>query len=218
MITAELVLVRHGEAHCNRDGVVSGPGTCTGLTVPGKIQIEQVARTLKADTAGAPMHALYCGPRRRLRESARILSDLLELPLHVDDALDGPRHGEADGRSWRAVKDGFGGGPHTHPDRPWAQGSDTWSGYLQRAAAGLQGLLARHEGQRIVLACHGETVMAAYALLLGLTPSAAARFTIEHASVTWWQRERNRFGAERWLLLRHGDTSYRRRPVSELIG
>ena len=65
----------------------------------------------------------------------------------------------------------------------------------------MQGLLARHEGQRILLACHGETVMAAYALLLGLTPGAAACFTIEHASVTWWQRERNRFGAQRWLLL-----------------
>jgi 2,3-bisphosphoglycerate-dependent phosphoglycerate mutase len=218
MITTELLLVRHGEARCNRDGVVGGPKTCTGLSTLGQIQMERVAHSLKASAARAPIAALYAGPRRRLRESGEMLSAQLQLPLLIDDGLDGPDHGAADGKNWSAVKEEFGGGPHAHPELPWAQGSDTWSGYLQRATDNLRTLIARHEGERVLLACHGETVMAAYALLLGLAPTNAASFTVEHASLTWWQKERNRFGAERWLLRRHSDTTHRDHSATQEIG
>jgi probable phosphoglycerate mutase len=33
-------------------------------------------------------------------------------------------------------------------------------------------------------------------------------FTVEHASITQWQLHRNRFGDERWMLLRHNETAH----------
>ena len=56
------------------------------------------------------------------------------------------------------------------PDRPYAPGSETWNQYLARAGAALSGLIRRHDGQRILIAGHGETVDAAATLLLGLSP------------------------------------------------
>ncbi|MFJ9110129.1 hypothetical protein [Streptomyces sp. NPDC102283] len=32
------------------------------------------------------------------------------------------------------------GGPHAHPDTPWANGSDTWNGFLERAGRNLSQL------------------------------------------------------------------------------
>jgi probable phosphoglycerate mutase len=218
MITTELLMLRHAEAKCNCDGVVGGPQTCTGLTLRGRMQGEKVARRLMADTRVSPVAALYAGPRHRLHEMGEIIAPVLGVELRIDERLDGPVHGAADGRLWSEVKAEFGGGPHAHPDRPWAQDSETWADYLDRAAAGLDALISRHEGERVLLACHGETVMAAYALFLGLSAEHAASCRVENASLTWWQRERNRFGAERWLLFRHNDTSYRDHPDLDVIG
>ena len=218
MIKAEILMLRHGEACCNRDGVVGGPATCTGLTLIGQMQVEKAAQQIKADPRIGPVTALYAGPRRRLREMGAIIAPVLGVQARIDEGLDGPVHGAADGRPWSEVKSEFGGGVHVHPDRPWAQGSDTWASYIERAVRGLREVIARHESERILLACHGETVMAAFALFLGLSAEQAAACRVENASLTWWQCERNRFGAERWLLHRHNDISYRDYPDLDVIG
>ncbi|GGX53648.1 histidine phosphatase family protein [Streptomyces noursei] len=100
------------------------------------------------------------------------------------------------------------GGPHAHPDQPWAAGSDTWNGYLRRAEAFLHDLIVQHHGDRVLLAAHGETILAAHALLLGLGPMTEAGFTVSHASITRWQHHLNRLGQRRWMLDRHNDTAH----------
>lgn len=207
MITSELVLLRHGQARCNVDGVVGGPTTCTGLTELGHQQVEQAARRLASEYATLPFTALYAGPRLRLQQTGQILAQALSLDLVIEPLLDGPRHGEADGRRWREVKDAFGGAPHTRPDSPWATGSDTWNGYLQRASRDLRQILNRHRAERILVAAHGETVIATHTLFLQLSPDSAG-FTVNHASVTCWQNHRNQRGQERWLLHSHNDTAH----------
>jgi probable phosphoglycerate mutase len=209
VITLELVLVRHGQARCNADGVVGGPATCTGLTALGRLQTQAAAERIAAEHL--PFTALYAGPRRRLQETGQILARTLGMQLTVLPGLDGPRHGEADGKPWHEVKTAADGGPHAHPDQPWAYESDTWNGYLQRAGAFLADLIAQHEGHRILFAAHGETVIAAHTLLLDLPPGltgAEAGFTVSHASITCWQHHRNRLGQHRWLLDRHNDTAH----------
>ncbi|MEU9859334.1 histidine phosphatase family protein [Streptomyces sp. NPDC047971] len=208
MITTELVFVRHGEAQCNIDGLVGGPRTCTGLTNLGYDQVERVALRLAAEHRAKPFDALHASPRIRLRQTAEIISQALRLPLHTDDRLDGPVHGAADGLPWTDVKAAADGGPHAHPDKPWAAGSDTWNGYLERAGRLLQGLIEQHEGDRILFAAHGETVLVAHTLLLGIPPGSSAGFTVSHASVTRWQHHRNRLGQRRWMLDRHNDTEH----------
>ncbi|WP_405394914.1 histidine phosphatase family protein [Microbispora hainanensis] len=208
MIITELVFVRHGEAQCNVDGLVGGPRTCTGLTNRGYAQVEQAARRLADEHREKPFDALYAGPRLRLIQTGEIISQTLRIPLITDVRLDGPVHGDADGRPWAEVKTAADGGPHAHPDTPWALGSDTWNGYLKRAGAHLARLIEEHEGDRVLFAAHGETVIVAHTLLLGIPLGSPAGFTVTHGSITRWQHHRNRLDQTRWILDRHNDASH----------
>jgi probable phosphoglycerate mutase len=166
------------------------------------------AARLIAEHKAKPITRVYAGPRRRLRESGRILADALDLPLMVSNALDGPAHGDADGKPWHEVKTTFRGGPHAHPGRPWASGSDTWNDYLKLAGAALADLIQAHQGERVLFAAHGENILAAHTLLLDLRRGLSTSFTTDHASITHWQLHHDRFGHERWMLLRHNDTAH----------
>lgn len=207
-ITTELILTRHGQAHCNVAGVVGGPKTCTGLTELGRLQVKALADRLREEHAQRAVVAVYAGPRQRLRESGRIIANALGLPLAIEPGLDGPSHGTADGRPWHEVKTAFRGAPDSSPDRPWAAGSETWNAYLKRATAFLTTLIERHDGDRIVFAAHGETIIAAHTLMLSLPTRKCGSFVTDHAGLTRWQRNRNRFGDERWLLAAHNDTAH----------
>ncbi|WP_329428835.1 histidine phosphatase family protein [Streptosporangium sp. NBC_01495] len=208
MITTELLFTRHGQAQCNVDGLVGGPRTCIGLTEPGRRQATLTVRRIAAEHAEAPITTIYAGTRLRLQQTGEIYAAALNLPLIVEPGLDGPIHGDADGRPWHEVKTAFGGGPHAHPDRPWAIESDTWNGYLRRAGVFLTSLIERHDGERVLFAAHGETVLAAHTLLLGLPPGTEAGFTVDHGSLTRWQLHLNRLGRRRWMLDRHNDTAH----------
>lgn len=211
MITTELLLLRHGQAQCNVAGIVGGPQTCTGLTDRGKNQIQLAADRIAAEYPGSPrITTVYTGPRLRLRQSAEILAHALKVPVVVEPGLDGPVHGDADGRPWREITADFRGHPQAHPDRAWAASSDTWNVFLGRSTAFLAEFLSRVAGQRIVVAAHGETVIAAHSLLLGLPLGNPVRFAVDHASLTRWQHQRNRFGHESWWLAYHNDTAHLR--------
>ncbi|GAA2462919.1 histidine phosphatase family protein [Streptomyces lavendulocolor] len=211
-ITARLIIARHGEARCNVEGRVGGPRTCTGLTETGHHQAALLAARLAAEqrTSGAVFDAVYGSPRRRVQETGAALADALGVALRTDPGLEGPRHGDADGRLWRDVEDAFRGAPDTHPDQPYATGAETWTAYLGRATTHLAELLGQHRGRSLLLAGHGETVHAACHLLLKIPAdaSAAIGFGSDHASLTRYERHRDRYGNERWVLAALNDTAH----------
>ncbi len=210
-LISELLLARHGEAHCNRAELVGGESTCVGLTPHGHDQVTRLAVRLRADhQAGPPIAGLFAAPRRRVRQTGELLACALELPLQVEAGLDGPCHGTADGQPWSAVKAAFGGPPAAYPDRPLAPGAETWNHYLDRATAFLAALLDRHVGQRILIAAHGETIQAAHVLLLGLPRAARTQveFPTDHTGLVRWQLHRNRFGRMVWTMAAHNDTAH----------
>ncbi|MEQ4305541.1 histidine phosphatase family protein [Plantactinospora sp. B6F1] len=208
--TTELIIARHGEAACNVTGIVGGERGCTGLTDQGRHQVTQLAARLATEHDDRPYAVFYSTPRRRVVETAEIITDALRLPSSVEPELRGPDHGDADGRPWADIKTAFQGPPQHNPDMPYANGSETWNQYLDRAISALQKILARHDGQRILIAAHGETIEAANHLLLALPQNTCLRlgFVTDHASVTRWQRPTNRFGRTIWQLVAHNDTRH----------
>ncbi|MGH3272859.1 MAG: histidine phosphatase family protein [Streptosporangiaceae bacterium] len=210
-MTTEVIVSRHGEAHCNVAGLVGGDKTCTGLTDLGRKQAECLAARLRAEHDEiAPFDVLYASPRRRTRESAEIICDALGLPVRVADGLAGPRHGEADGRTWTDLRAEFGGAPRNDPDRPYAVGSETWNEYLSRVTGCIASLVRRHPGQRILLAGHHETIEASFTYMLGLPRDASTRtaFASGHTSLVRWHRSANGFGQEAWVLTAFNDQQH----------
>jgi 2,3-bisphosphoglycerate-dependent phosphoglycerate mutase len=209
-ITTELVLARHGEAACNVAGIVGGDHGCTGLTPRGRWQVERLAARLTREHTERPFHVVYTTPRRRVHETAEVITRKLGLPAVVETDLRGPDHGDADGRPWQDIKTTFGGPPQHNPDQPYAPGSESWNAYLDRATRTLEIILARHNGQRVLVLAHGETIEAAHTVLLNLAPGTCrhARFVTDHACLTHWQRHINRLNQAVWMLLTHNDTSH----------
>jgi probable phosphoglycerate mutase len=202
---------RHGEAHVNLAGVAGGEKTCTGLTERGRSQVQLLAERLRHEQDdGAIFDVLYCAPRRRVVETAQILGSALQLTEQVHRGLDGPRHGEANGRRWEQILAEFGGTPQSAPDRPYAPGSESWNEYLARLRDSLTGLIADHPGQNILIAGHHETVEAACAALLGLPTGSSVRvgFTSSHASLTRWAMSRTRPSQDLWTLTAFNDTRH----------
>lgn len=210
-VITTLSLARHGEAHCNLAGVAGGEKTCTGLTERGRRQAELLAARLRHEQDdGARFDVLYCAPRRRVVETAQILGSALRLPEQVHRGLDGPRHGEADGRPWEQIMAEFGGTPQSAPDRPYAPGSESWNQYLARLCGSLTQLIAGHPGQHILIAGHHETIEAACAALLGLPVGSSIRigFASSHASLTRWAMRRTQPSQELWTLTAFNDTRH----------
>ena len=77
-VITSLLLTRHGEAYCNVAGAAGGEKTCTGLTERGRITGPAAGRTAGRRSSAATV--LDAAPRRRVQESAQILSGTLGLP------------------------------------------------------------------------------------------------------------------------------------------
>ncbi|WP_194835953.1 histidine phosphatase family protein [Nocardia sp. XZ_19_369] len=187
----ELLIARHGEAHCNRDGVVGGPAGCRGLTEHGRYQIELLAQRLGCRQFDHPVHALYTTPLRRTRESAAIIGMHLNLTPEVIPQLAEQDHGSADGRPWQDVVREYGDIPALAPDRPLTPDGETWRQYLHRSSHALRQILAQHDGDRVLILGHGETVDTAFHTFFDLpanTRSTAAIATF-HASLTIWKQQ-----------------------------
>ncbi|MGH3715460.1 MAG: histidine phosphatase family protein [Micromonosporaceae bacterium] len=184
----ELFIVRHGEAHCNRDQVVGGNRGCTGLTYTGRDQVACLATQLRGHHAERPFDVLYTSPLRRTRETADIIATQLRLAIHDEPDLREQDYGTADGKPWVDVVEAFGGVPALEPHRPIAAGAETWTRYLRRATKALNRVLTRHAGQRILIIGHGETIDASFRLLLNLAATSRGRagFAARHASLTHW--------------------------------
>ena len=209
-VLTDLLVVRHGEAECNVAGIVGGPNTCTGLSDRGRQQVTQLSHRLADEHRRRPFEAFYATPRQRVIDTADIVAAHLPLTATIIDDLRGPDHGQADGRSWYEVKSDFGGPPQHAPDRPYAPESETWNQYLDRAHTVLRDILARHAGQKLLLAAHGETVEAIHVLLVRLQPSVrlGIGFVTGHAAIARWQEHVNRFNRRVWMLAAHNDTSH----------
>src|SRR5262249_62208284 len=94
-------------------------------------------------------------------------------------------------RPWQDVVSDFGGIPSLEPDKPLAPEAETWTQYLHRACAALKQILRRHEGQRVLIVGHGETVDASFRLLLDLPAATRTRAGLpaHPTSLTRWTQQ-----------------------------
>jgi probable phosphoglycerate mutase len=207
----ELSIARHGQARCNTEQRIGGPATCCGLTGRGHTQAERLAGRLAADHRNHPYNALYTSPLPRTRQTAAVIAAELGLPATVIDDLREPDYGTADGAHWADVIAAFGAAPALHPDRPIADGAETWQQHQHRVHTALRDLLDRHTGQHILIVAHGETVTAAHHLFCHVEALPVA-FAVDQAALTTWRQQpiswlRPADGL-RWALIRHNDTAH----------
>ncbi len=206
--STRIVLVRHGEAVCNVNGIVGGQRGCTGLTDLGRRQVtalaERLSRTGELDGATV----LYASTLARAVETAEILRPVVgkgHPEIVQDRELSELYPGDADGLGWQEVVDRF-GVPEwdTDPDVPIAPGGESWSGFVVRASEAVRAVAERHPGEQVVAAVHAgvieSTMLANLDIPLGSSQRGWTR--IVHASLTEWEWVPLQ---KRWILLRFND-------------
>lgn len=201
-----VVLVRHGEAACNVNGVVGGPRGCTGLTDRGRAQVGALAARLAATGELRDAVALYASVLPRAVETARLLAPYVgngTLAVAERCSLCELHPGQSDGLGWAEVIGRFGEPDwDADPTAPLAPGGESWATFVARAAAGVQAVADMHPGETVVVACHAGVVEATLVSWLGATrPRLQLRTT--HASMTEWERS-----ASGWRLLRYNDAGH----------
>lgn len=207
----EVLLVRHGEAHCNVAGVIAS-STCSGLTRVGRHQADQLARRLLVEhSAGQPITKLFASSVRRAAETAHAVATLIGVDLDVEPDLRVPDPGPADGQSWEMLRRQYPPDPH-RPTRPLIDGGESWRHYLGRAHAWLADLFHKHPGGRIVVVGHSETVTAALTWLAGAPALGALKVDPHPTGITRLTAVRERphvpVTMERWALNTHNDTAH----------
>ena len=217
-----LILIRHGEAVCNAEGVCGGRRGCRGLTDRGRRQVEALGDRLARTGELAGADALYASILPRAIETGELLAPAMAgngsptggagnrrpapPALVTDCGLCELHPGEADGLSWDEFTARFGTVDwDADPNQPIAPGGESWTGFVHRIAAALDVVVARHPGQLVVVACHAGVVEASLLAKLPVAGGLAGtrlQLRTEHASMTSWEIDKGR-----WRLLRYNDVA-----------
>jgi broad specificity phosphatase PhoE len=199
-----LVLIRHGEARCNADGVVGGPRGDGGLTDVGRAQAGALARRLEATRELDDAVALYTSILGRSIETARVIAaGLPALAAVADCDLCELHPGAADGLTWAELVERYGVADWSvFPEAPFSPGGESWLDFYLRCERAIAALVARHPGERVVAVVHGGVIEQAMKILNGDEPTARLGLRTEHCSMTEIE-----FDGPRRRLLRYNDVA-----------
>jgi probable phosphoglycerate mutase len=162
MLSARLLLVRHGQSTYNAEDLLQGQAD-PPLSAAGRAEAER----LKPALAGFPAGRVITSDLRRARETAELLG--------YPDALPDPRWREIDVGGWagRPLSDfpsdtepAWRGGPLAAPD------GETWVEFEARVADAVEELVA--EGGSWLVVCHGGVVRAAVSSITAAEPRRVA--------------------------------------------
>jgi probable phosphoglycerate mutase len=207
-----LVLVRHGEAACNAQGIVGGRIGCTGLTETGLRQAQALHRRLAESDEVSDAEALYASVLARARETAEVIAPAVgggRLRLVEDCGLCELHPGEADGLSWEQFLERYEEPDWDRdPETVLAPGGESWNGFVDRAATALTEVATRHRGAMVVVVCHAGVIESAMLRFLPVTGRRRLGLRTAHVSITEFELEPDVAGTPTWRLLRYNDAAH----------
>lgn len=215
----DLILVRHGETDANRRGILMGSGSGPSLNATGRAQAADIGAALRA----RPVTHLYTSPAHRARETAEIISQVIEAPLTEVAELCEIDVGLLEGLTRAEVHREY--ATHTldwerDPATARHPGGETMEELQSRAWGVVQGLAEKHTGETVVVVSHLFTILAVatkvldmplkHFLRIRLEPGAMARielsqgkFEVTSTNETWHLRTR---GQDSWSSADNADS------------
>ena len=202
-VGTQLVLIRHGEAVCNVEGVVGGPKGCRGLTETGRAQASTLAARLVRSGELRDVTALYTSILPRAIETASIIAPGLASGLRAteDCGLCELHPGDADGLTWSAMVEQFDTPDwDADPRAPFAPGGESLAGFFERCVSTFERIATSHVGERVVLVVHGGVIEQLMKVITRSEPGERLGLVTVHCSITEVE-----FDGDRRRLLRYND-------------
>jgi ribonuclease H / adenosylcobalamin/alpha-ribazole phosphatase len=164
----KLILVRHGESVGNRAQIFTTTPHELALTELGHEQAREaglkIAKLFRAEL-------VVSSPYIRARETARIIAEILKLPVEVEPQLHERDVGSLKGQPYESVFATRG----YDPKRPWLWQPPDGESFEQvkaRVSPVLDRLAATHPSRDIVVVSHGGVMMALWAHVTGVWDNA----------------------------------------------
>lgn len=202
-----IVLIRHGQALAFTEQVVAGHG-CKGLSDHGRTQATLLRDRLMRTDELRDATAYYASLMRRAHETAEIIAPGVgdgSLEIRQDCGLCEQHPGEADGILWSEYDERYGGIDtilREDRSRIGAPGSESVDMMIERVGDALERLAKEHEGETVVVACHGGVIGCSFEALAGVRLGTLVRFT-DNTAITEWKH--GDFG---WELVRYNDAAH----------
>ncbi len=192
-MTTTLDLMRHGEPVGGRKyrGQIDDP-----LSEKGWAQMQSAV----GDTV--PWTRIVSSPLTRCRAFAEMLADRHGLPLSLDERLMEVGFGVWEGKSAAEIETDAPGTLarfKADPVNARPAGAEPLAGFHARVAAGLDKLVAQHDGQHVLLVGHAGVIRMAFAWALHIPLEHAYHIEVATASLT-----RLRFDDGHASLVFHG--------------
>lgn len=181
LLMTYLILIRHGETDWNVDGRYQGQAD-PPLNAKGLTQAYRLAEEL----AGVELRVLYTSPLRRALQTARILADTLDLPLHQEPRLMEIHQGDWQGRLRADIAARYPDLFRRWETEPWAvtpPGGEHLTQVQARVYAAVDEILARHRSQSIGLAIHRIPIALIKVRYQGLDPDVVR--TLQLPNIYW---------------------------------
>ena len=186
----KLILVRHGETHWNKDGLVQGGDSDIELNDTG---LEQ-ARNLAAFLKNEPIIAILSSPLRRAIATAEVIASQHQLPVEIDQGLRELKVGDLEGISVSNLRTTF----SRFLLQWWQEGEamklpngESLVELQQRAWKAIEGLLERHKTSpennkdaAVVVVSHYFVTLAIILKALNLPLDCFIKFKLDLAGVS----------------------------------
>jgi len=166
----KLILVRHGESQGNRERIFAINPADLPLTDLGYSQAREAAHTIAALFQA---ELVVASPYLRARETARVIAEIVKLPLEIEPDLYERDVGMLKGESY----DSLATAPGYDHSAPWAwrpQGGESYEDVRARVAPVLDRLARAHLSRDVVVVSHGGVMQTLWSHVTGSWQGAHA--------------------------------------------
>lgn len=179
-MTATILLIRHA-AHSHLGNVLSGRAGDVPLSHEGRDQ----ARCLAGRLVDGNLHEIHSSPVRRARETAREISDAVDIPVTTADALDEIDFGSWSGKRFAELE----GDPlwrewNERRDTAATPAGETMQAVQERATRHLRDTALAAPGRNLAMVTHCDVIRAVVAGIVGLPLRNILSFEVGPASIS----------------------------------
>jgi broad specificity phosphatase PhoE len=198
----KLILVRHGETHWNKDGLVQGGDSDIELNDTGLEQARKLAAFLKNES----VTVILSSPLRRAISTAEVIASYHQLPVEIEQGLKELKVGDLEGVAISNLRTTF----SRFLLQWWQDGEamklpngESLVDLQQRAWKVIEGLLEKHKDGTAVVVSHYFVTLAIILKALNLPLDYFTKFKLDLGGVSIL--EFRDFGVR---LVTFNDTSY----------
>ncbi len=178
-----MILARHGAtaANLSRPYILQGQGVDLPLDPLGVEQAEALARVLSPEK----IHAAYCSPLVRARDTAERASRAHGLTPIVVSEITEANAGHWEGKSWDDICQHWPEERRLHDEDPAANGypnGETFADVRDRVVPAMEKIAARHRGETVLVVAHNVVNRAALAHWLNLPIKYSRRLPQNNAA------------------------------------